>query len=496
MASPVADNYSAASGFVMACGCSNSQAGTGLTLTNYLDWRVFQRVVGAKAIPVVGTYTGSPSLIEARAVDFTSGAAITAWTPIHSFPTGGNFSGSLTVPQGSWYRLQVRDGVNNSITDAGNTRFGVGKLIAMLGQSNMHLRPTAGNQYPIGDKRLVWFNTSNVFQRVGNINDAIPLNSVIGYPGYTTGYTQQASSSGDGFVIFGNLVAQSLNIPVCYIERAVSGSYISSWMTGGANWNDFVSAVTAAGGDFELAIWHQGENDAGAMSTATMKLRLADLHNQLKTLTGRNNTNFKLGIDGLGIGAYNGSVEGDFGKIRAAHEQFAAETAGVFYSTSAHDTHTSDGVHLHHTGYYKVGKREAKSYLAIMGNGTTASGPKIVSATRSGAVVTLNVVHAGGTTLSDGGDGSGTALTGFEVKVNGTPATISSTAITSNNTITLTLSTTPSGTVTVSYAMMNNPHSANSITAPTLASIVYDNATYYLSTIGCPLRPLAAITVT
>lgn len=495
MATPVADNYSAASGFVMACGTTNSQAATALTVTDFLNNRVFQRITGGKSITISGTYTGNASVIEARIVDFTSGTAITAWKPVATFPTGGTYSGVINVPQGCWYRVQVRDGVNNAITAQGSNSFGVGIVIAMLGQSNMENRRATPGGYPLGDKRSIYFRDTLVWDRIGNINDSAALNTEQGGAGYGSP-TLNGDSNGAGFVYTANLIAQHFNLPVCLVEFAASGASITVWMSGQTHWNNFVTRAGLAGGDFELALWHQGESDANTMSIATYKTNLTTLHTQLKTLTGRNNNTFKLGVIGLGIGSFSGSSEGEFGKIRQAHLEYARENAGAFYSTSAHDTYTTDGVHLGGDSFNKIARRDAKSIIAQMGYGVSAAGPRIGSATRSGSLITINIIHSGGSTLADGGGGTGSSLTGFEVFDNGVLMTILSTQITSNSTIELLLSAVPSGVVTLQYAMMNNPHGLNATTAPTLASIVYDNATYYNSTIGCPLQPLGAITVT
>lgn len=471
---------------------SNGQlpSATSLTVNDVADLTVLQRVGTSKTVTFSGTYNGPAQLIQARVVDFDTGIAATPWTTIAANPSGGTYSGSLSVPQGGFYRREVRDGNDPTITAQGANRFGVGAIIGEIGQSNMANFPSGVFKYPLGDKRAVE-RVGGVLRRIGNTNDAFPPNTLFGAGGY--GAYTASGNNGDGYVFFANLVAQGLGVPVLIINKAVGGSNIDSWQTGQANWNAFAAEVAAVGGDCEMVLWHQGESDAAAMAGATYGTKMGNVHTQCKTLTGRDNNGFKFGVVSLGPGSFSGSIEGDFGKIRAAQVAYATGTPGAFLATSAYDTATADGVHISGEGFNRLGRRYAKSALAALGVGSSGAGPRITSASRSGNIVTVNISHASGTALTDGDGGTGNALTGFQVWDNGTPVTISATAIV-GNTVRLTLATTPSGSVTMAHAMMNNPSGANAQTF-TPGGTVYDNATYYNSVIGCPLQPCAAIAV-
>lgn len=477
-------------------------AGGGVTIADFPDYTFFQRntATDSQLVTIAGTYEGAPDALEWRLVDWTTGEARTAWQTLVTRPTGGTYSAQVNYPRGGWDKVQVRDSVNTSLTATTTGRMGVGIAGGLWGQSNMNLRPTSYNAAPTGDKRVLYFTDAGAKRRIGNINDSVAANTVNGSPGYTAGLTVNADANGEGFVFLGNLLAQGMNCPVLLIERAVNGSVIESWLIGQTNWTNYAAAIAANGGDIEFALGQIGESNAAGTSIATMKARFATVHAQHLAMTGRTTANFKFMLDGLGIGSYQGSTEGQFGNMRAAVAQYCAENAGAFYSTTGHDVHTSDGVHYHHTGYNKVGRRDAKSLLAALGVGTSAAGPRCTGAARIGQVITLTIAHAGGNALQDGAGGTGTALTGFQIYddgAGGAAIAISATAITSATSLALTMATTPVGPLRIAYAMMNCPHSANSVTAPTLASIVHDNATYHNSgTLGCPLRPFAAIPVT
>ena len=104
--------------------------------------------------------------------------------------------------------------------------------------------------------------------------------------------------------------------------------------------------------------------------------------------------------------------------------------------------------------------------------------------------MTVNVTQHGGSLLRDGAGGSGSSLLGFRVFDGGSPMTIISTAI-SGNTVILTLSATPSGVVTMDYAMENAPFGPT--TSP--ASVCYDSQTIPRDSLGLPLQPKYLFTV-
>lgn len=468
-----------------------------VTAAEIADYRIFQRVGTSKTITLSGTYTGSPLLIEARLVNADTGVAMTGWTTVDANPVGGNFSGTFNAKQGSWYKLQFRGvtgtGASTPVTAA--NRFGVGIIGLLIGQSNMVNRRLTGLKNPLGDKRSVEFR-AGVWKRAGNINDAAPANTENSDPNYGAPLIQSGRS--DGFILLANLLAQAVDLPVCLIEKANSGSSITSWTYGGTNWLAAKAELDAAGGDCEFALWQQGETDANTMSREERLSRLDNLHDQLHAQTGRDATSFKFGIVTIGSGSYGGSSEGEFGAMRAYDIEYATTTPGAYLSTAAHDTQTGDGVHLNGEAYNRIVKRDARSLCHAFGVGVSGAGPFITEATRSGATITVSIGHSGGTNILDGVGGNGAALTGFQVYDNGVLQTISSTAIVGNS-IVLTLSTVPSGLVTMSYGMANNPHNStpsDSKTAVVLASVVYDNVVLHRSANGCPLQPKAAFTVT
>lgn len=455
-------------------------AATAVTLTDVAqDQTVLQRVGTSKAVSVSGTSNGSHVTLEA--VDAVTGVAVAASGRIRVI--GGSFTGAVLVPQGAWYKLKVKDCVTPAVSATGTNKFGVGVVVGLIGQSNMAGFKTSEGAYPLGSPLAIEYEASS-FRRLGNVNDAFPPNTLSPvYTSYTTPGTR-----GDGTVFFANNLASALgNVPVCVVNRAQNGTSIAQWQAGQTSFTSFTAAVAAVG-DMEACLWLQGESNAAATSKASYKTSLGQLHANLLTATGRSASDFKFGVISLGPGSFSGSIEGDFGKIRAAHVEYTDEAVGAFYVTGAHDNFASDGVHIGYTGHGRLGKRYAASLAGAL-SGQNKSGPRITSATRSGSVITLGVEHRGGATLANGGGGTAGALTGFQVLDGAAAATITAAGIASANSITLTLSAVPSGVVTVSYGMQNFPHGTSS--AVDLTTAVYDNqATPML------LQPLQSMAVT
>lgn len=499
MAGSVRQGYLAKSGKSIRGGFFSAAL---LTLTDVAkDQITFQRgLENYYDVPASGTYSGICDFVEGRAVDFFTGDAITPWMVVDAAPSGGNYAGFVRVNAGlGWYRLQTRDGRNTASVLSGSNRFGVGEVFLDGGQSNMfNFQSTAEGLYPTGSKYVTQLTTGNLFKRIGNIKDTVPTNSL--YPAAYTTFTNEGDRA-DGHTYFANLMSALLGMNVCIINRAQSGSKMSQWKTGGAFWTNFVNAVALTGGAAG-ASWHLGETDADLMSTSTMVSELGVIQGQFHALTGRNSSTFKFGVISLGPGPFGSSSEGEFGNMRAAILQFARTSPGAFLMTCAHDSATvlADRVHIDGAGHSRNGRRKFRSMAYQYGNGVSGAGPRINTVTRAAAKLSLNIVHAGGTALTDGLGGTGTSLSGYQCLDQGNSnavINVVSSQIVSPTLIELNLATTPVGPVTFSYAMMDVPHGVVSGTHNTFIpeTCVYDNVPILNSSVGCPLQPLAPITV-
>ncbi len=100
-------------------------------------------------VPLAGTATPGRG-VEARAVT-EGGLPVTAWSRIAEGGADGAWSGAIKAPRGpDWMRPQVRLAEAPGVAATGARRFGVGHVIAVWGQSEVHqmLLPNQDNATP------------------------------------------------------------------------------------------------------------------------------------------------------------------------------------------------------------------------------------------------------------------------------------------------------------------------------------------------------------
>lgn len=495
MPNPANSFYGCQPGSVIVGGKVSTPA-TSLTVTDTVHPRLYQRVGTAKTLMIGGSYTGPATRIQARACP--AGTGLTALESTYPFstvvnnPTGGTFSASLSVPQGEAWVVQVRDGVNHAIGSTGTHSFDVGAIVALIGQSNMQNMFENITDYPLGATGT--YSTRLGFIRLGNINPAYPPGTPASvYAAAGTHYNEANCKFGDGLIYAANRMRAALGCPIAIMDWAESGTWINLWVPGGSMNDSFLGGISAVGGDFEAALWLQGETDAqNGTSGATYKSSLQSLYNQLKTVTGRSNLDF--GVVIVGPATTGWATEGFMAPIRKAQLDFVSDNlaTGAFVAGTDIDGDLGAGtVHINQVSLIRQGWRYGEGVSRRLSHASySIEGPKIASASLSGSVVTVTVTQQGGSALIDGAGGAGSSLQGFRVFDGGSPMTISSTTI-SGNTIMLTLSATPSGAVTMDYAMANAPFGAT--TSP--AAVCYDNQTIPGSALGLPLQPKPLFTI-
>lgn len=489
-------------------------AATTLTLTDIaVDGTIMQRAAGQtyKDVLVPFTYTGTASIVQARAVDSTSGAEVVPWTTIATNPTGGAGSGKLRIPQAKWCKLQIRDGINTALVSNGANEFVVGKIIVWWGQSNTVNSWSTAEKYPIGSKNARGYNAAASPQikhkRLGNhaTSGTDPaVYTMFGQAGYPASFADDITRS-DAPTYYANMQAQALGVPVLLVLSAYGGQSIDTWVpTSGSHWADLSAAIATVGGDIEEMVCLQGESDAHTKTASAMRSAWDGLQSQTLTVLapfGRNTSNFKMGMISLGPGNYGGSTSGEFGAMRANQASYSQSTAGWYYAGSMYDGATvSDQVHVDGVTHSCAYRRACLSSLAyVHGVGVSGAGPKLdpTGTSRAGSVITCNVIHAGGTALLDGAGGTGGSVTSLEVK-DSTGAVIAHTlSVTGAAQFKLTLSGSFTAPLTLSNALADTPCGAYSGSAIsfTPAACLYDNISYVNGTRGAPLQPCAAFAV-
>jgi len=417
-----------------AAGASDS-----VTLTDLTNGRIYQRSGTSLSIPISGTYTGSPTTIEARIVTAGTSTEIVTWTEIDATPAGGTFSGNITVPQGGLYNVQVRFSNDTGITSNGSASWGVGSLYAIIGQSNA----------------FQWFT----------IGSGSAHASTRKFDG------TWATNTGAGAITFANALQTAQSIPVGLLDYGVDGAGLTAAGDRGSGyWADstpgepyplFAAGLTAAGGKLEGVIWAQGESDAlNSVSGSSYASALTTLCAQIRTDTGQ--AALPIFIAPLGRTTHASATDSNWQAIKDALLSGAAATNN-YLAAQTHDLTMADTLHYDATGYANFATRAALRVQEVLGLTTNSRGPTIKSAeivdtTHIDVAVTLR----GGSTITPA-----SSITGFRVLDAATPATISSAARQSATSVRLTLSSALSNTATVQYGYGKNP----TVTGP-----VYDDS--------------------
>lgn len=447
-------------GWLLNLGFAGGGTPNTITLTDITAGKIVQRVSGVGSLTVSGTYTGTPTSIEARVVLHGTSTEVKTWTVVDAAPTGGTFSGSLTsITEGGWYNVQVRFSNDTGTTDAGTNKWGIGILIGVIGQSQ------ARNYFTTGSGQ--------------SPDDLIRKYNELGW--------DVLGAASNGATAIGNTILAGLTtpVPIGLLDYGVGGTGLTSgvggdyWLdlTAGKPWDLFLTGVTAVGGEMEGIIWCQGEADAwSGVTYSAYYTGLAVLAARLRSnITNRSGeTNLPVYVSLLGRETTSPPTNGtdaEYNDIRNAQIVFCGAAADTYLAANAIPLSLADNVHRDAAGYTDEGEQIAQTILYVLGEETYYAGPTIIS------VVEVDSTHLDITIAGSGTDftpvGAG-AVTGFEVLDSGTPVSVTDQSRNAANVIRITHGTV-SGTKTIRYQYGKNP---------TVTGAIVDNtaATLYLLT--------------
>lgn len=281
---------------------------------------------------------------------------------------------------------------------------------------------------------------------------------------------------GDGNIILGNGISNLMDCVACINNVAEGGQAIAQFMSLGvsAGLNNYSAAAILAARYFNgvgAYTWFHGHANVGTttyfMDSGTWgsEVGLGNV-GTLKTLIASNFPGqVKFGLCGFTALGGTSSASADavhnyrLAAERAVNRAILGGDSAWFYAGDYGDlvpqweNFTTQNAHLSPYGYRVSAARQAHATSFAFGFvGNSATGPQITSGSRAGSVVTLNLTHNGGSsvTIPD------TALepTGFEVATDTaftSPVAISSAAIVGGNQIRLNLASDPGATVYVRY---------------------------------------------
>jgi hypothetical protein len=449
----------------------SSSAAIRISATELPSRRVYQRINGTATVPVSGTYTGTPSAISARIINAVTSAEVVGWLTVAD-PSVSQFStafssafgagesdtwnGTLSVPQGGWYKIQYRFADAPAAVFTSINTIGVGDIWVFAGESQQSRMSTLVSSPPTPSDRTVIFTGGTSWTLPGQI----------------------AGTGGNGVIKFLNLMTAATNTPQACIQASVDGTAITDWEVADSAYTNAVSRLTAVGGVSGI-LWHQGGTGIGNITRADYKARLSTLRSGLQAAA----TVSRFGL--FPLMQRTPAAESDLSvqEIRRAHYEYLTENPTTINLGWVPDVPLADDVNQTASGSELIAESYAHALLHAMGIETVnALGPVITGASRSGATVTLTVQHRSGTALKIN---SGTVATGFQVLPRETPHSDASALAISSITLN------PSAIVIALGADPATPvdvyHQYGRFDA---ASPVYDNTVSLGRTTGNALQPL------
>lgn len=368
-----------------------------LSLTDIPTGRIFQRLGQSADIVVSGTYSGVSGPVEARVVLDDDGSVRMPWTMVDDAPQNGVFTGILHhVPEGGWYRLEVRSGLTPWTVHEGRNRWGVGMLVACIGQSNMR----------------EWFATGE---------DLIPSPRLMIH---RSGQWHRPTRTGNGALALGNRLAARLGIPIGLLDYAVNGSGLTARADWGAGfWRDtapdgiyrqFIDGVHRAGGAVEAVVWMQGEADAarGTISREAYRQALERfVDDQLRIDIGNGSTLPRLPFLMIPLVRRPTGKDQPCQWIRQAQMDVLDTIDTCYLAATSIDLKNHGRQHLVPEAYTTLGLRTAQTILFLAGKADYYRGPTVSTVTRaSPTAIDITIRHRGGNDFTPA-----TGITGFSV---------------------------------------------------------------------------------
>lgn len=359
-----------------------------VSLTDLPNQRLYQRSGTSAVIPIAGTYNGNGPAIQARVIADADGSEIVPWATVVASPSGGSWSANLTIPQGGWYKVEVRRAGVANTTKTQTTRFAIGDMWIFAGQSQQLRMSTLVASPPTSDPLTILYNSNSLWQAPGVL----------------------ANTGGNGVIRFLNIMRERTGVPQGLTQVSVDGTSIKDWEPGDTAYVNAMNRFQAIG-SVRGILWHQGGTGVqdNSLTRADYKTRLA----ALRTGFASNGSFSIFGVFPLMHRVESGDTDDRVQEIRRAHFEYIQENASTVNLGWTPSVPLADEVHQTAAGSEIIAYAYAHGLLHSMGIVAESNlGPRITGVTRSGAKLTLTIAQNGGTGLKVNAAGM---ASGFQV---------------------------------------------------------------------------------
>jgi len=352
-------------------------------------------------IRLQGNWSGSAARLEARAVVMpgtTNNGVSTDWVVVVNAPTNGAFVGTLPgVTAGGWYRVEVRavDADSNVLALAGVDRVGVGDVFVTAGQSNAACfgSPT---QQPFDDRVSAHTLSSGTWRLATD-----PQPNISG--GMGTG--------GSAWPRLGSLLVRSNQLPIGFIGLAYGGTSLSQWQPGTSLYRNLTNTLVRFGANGVRAVlWHQGESDALASTSASGYAQM--LSNIVTRSRATAGWNVPWGIAEASF--HPSATRAQEEPVAAGQRLFTYTTTNCFRGAHTDDFNLenklSDTVHFNATGLNEHAQQWADALCGVenlsVKNGNFEANAVVADGTVTATkVIGWNRLNSAGTGIAAGGNG-------------------------------------------------------------------------------------------
>lgn len=410
-----------------------------LTITKPIADQIVQRDRGASTgtVACAGSYTGTPTHIEARLVQHGTSTPLTSfdWQTVVASPSGGNWSFNFTsVPAAyAWYDLQVRFS-NDASVNATSSEFALGDLIAWWGQSNA-INPFSS----VGSSTL----TPDAMLRVVG-------NSI----GTGSNWLTADTTKMDGPIKMGNAIIAVTGLPVGMVSCAIGGTAIATWIPGGTSYIPALATVVGVGSKLAAVLWIQGEADTDSLTTGQYLTKLGEVFDTgLRAAV----SDSSLPVILVTLGFQSALTDAGTDAIRDAQAQWCAAASTKNLRVERWDLTTSDNLHLNALGHRNLGDRTARALEKTAGAVSTYRGPRIASVISVNST-TINV----SLTLDYGTDITSAGVGAWRITSAGSPVTVSTETRLDATTVQLGMAAS-APSPTVGYAYGSAPSATNAL---------------------------------